>query len=61
MTGPARKRGINNRATSAAALALVAALLGTLLAPSVAKAVLPDEILADAGSSICQRLTRRRP
>ncbi len=48
MTGPARKRGINNRATSAAALALVAALLGTLLAPSVAEAVLPDEILADA-------------
>jgi len=48
VTGPARKRGINDWATSAAALALVAALLGTLLAPSVAEAVLPDEILADA-------------
>ncbi len=49
MTGPARKRESKNRATSAAALALVAALLGVLLAPSVAEAVLPDEILADAG------------
>ncbi len=49
MTGPAHKRGIKFRGSAAAALALVAALACGILAPSVAEAVLPDEILADAG------------
>ena len=50
MTGPAPKRGIG-----AAALALVAALACGVMAPSVAKAVLPDEVLADAGLELRAR------
>ena len=49
MTGPAHRRGIRDRGRAAAALALVAALAWGLMAPPVARAVLPDEILADAG------------
>ena len=58
MTGPATKRGIKDRGT--AVLVLVAVLACGLMAPPLARAVLPDEILADAGLELRARMLSKR-
>ena len=60
MTGPANKRSFKDRGAAALALALVVVLLCSLMAPPVAEAVLPDEILADAGLESRARALSKR-